>query len=97
MYLNTYKEVERFMETISFTDLRKNLTEVLDRAESDHVPVVVTRTKRRSSVILSLEDYRSLEETAYLLRSPKNAEGLLESLKEAEGGQVKRRRLIEED
>jgi antitoxin YefM len=97
MYLNTYKEVERFMETISFTDLRKNLTEVLDRAESDHVPVVVTRTKRRSSVILSLEDYRSLEETAYLLRSPKNAEWLLESLKEADGGKVKRRRLIEED
>lgn len=85
------------METISFTDLRKNLTKVLDRAESDHVPVVVTRTKRRSSVILSLEDYRSLEETAYLLRSPKNAEWLLESLKEADGGKVKRRRLIEED
>ena len=85
------------MDTISFTDLRKNLSKVLDQAENDHVPVIVTRNKRRSSVILSLEDYRSLEETAYLLRSPKNAEWLLGSLKEADRGNVKRRKLIEED
>ena len=50
----------------------------------DHEPVIITRQKEESVVMLSLEDFRALEETAYLLRVPKNARRLLESIAELE-------------
>jgi len=50
----------------------------------DHAPVIVTRKGNESVVILSLEDYEALEETAYLLRSPKNTRRLIESITQLE-------------
>jgi antitoxin YefM len=46
-------------------------------------------------VMISLEDYQALEETAYLLRSPKNARRLLESIAELEAGRGSERELLE--
>jgi len=46
-------------------------------------------------VVISLEDYQALEETAYLLRSPKNARRLLESIAELEAGEGMERELLE--
>ncbi len=54
----------------------------------DHDPVIITRNRDQAVVMISLEDYESLEETAYLLRSPANARRLLDSisdLKESSG------------
>ncbi len=48
--------------------------------------MIITRKNQRSAVMMSLEDYEALEEIAYLLRSPKNARRLLESIAELEGG-----------
>jgi antitoxin YefM len=61
----------------------------------DHEPVIITRQKEESVVMLSLEDFRALEETAYLLRVPKNARRLLESIAELERGGGKTRKLAE--
>jgi len=61
----------------------------------DHEPVIITRQKKESVVMLSLEDFRALEETAYLLRVPKNARRLLESIAEFERGGGKARKLTE--
>ena len=61
----------------------------------DHTPIIITRKNQRSVVIISLEDYESLEETAYLLRSPRNARRLLESIAELESGGGTERELIE--
>jgi len=53
---------------------------------NDHEPVVITGKNERSVVMISLEDYESLEETAYLLRSPKNMKRLIESISQLENG-----------
>ena len=68
------------MNSLSYTYVRNNLAEVADKVCRDHAPVVVRRQGAGPVVMLSLEDYRSMEETAYLLRSPKNAEWLLGSI-----------------
>ncbi len=61
----------------------------------DHSPVVITRKTAQPVVMISLEDYAALEETAYLLRSPKNARRLLESIAELESGKGTEQELAE--
>ena len=53
---------------------------------NDHDPVMITKRPDKAVVMMSLEDYEALQETAYLLRSPKNARRLLESIHELEHG-----------
>ena len=74
------------MDAIPYTRLRANLAGEMDRVCEDHAPLIVTRQASSSVVMISLEDYEALEETSYLLRSPKNARRLLESIAELEGG-----------
>ncbi len=62
------------MHAITYTEARENLAETLKRVCRDHDPVVVTRKREDAVVLISLEDYDSLTETAYLLRSPTNAQ-----------------------
>ena len=80
---------------MTYTALRKNLAKIMDQVCDDHEPVTVTRSNARPIVILSLEDYKALEETAYLLRSPKNLQRLLESITELESGKGLEKELIE--
>jgi antitoxin YefM len=74
------------MDAISYTAARENLASTMDKVCSEHAPVVITRNRDQSVVMLSLEDYESLEETAYLLRSPANARRLLEAIHALETG-----------
>lgn len=75
------------MKTTSYSDLRRNLASMIDRVNSDHEPVVITRDKGKpAAVLMSLEDYASFEETRYLLASPKNAERLAQAIAELESG-----------
>ena len=74
------------MDAITYTHARSHLAETMEKVCDDHAPVIITRKNQRSVVMLSLEDYQALEETAYLLRSPKNARRLLESIAELEAG-----------
>ena len=69
------------MGTLSYTRLRANLKSALDRAVDDHEIIIVERAKGGDAVILSKDDYSSLAETAYLLRSPVNAARLLAATK----------------
>lgn len=68
------------MDAISYTTARANLAQTMERVCNDHSPVIITR-KREASVVMI-----SLEETTYLLRSPANARRLLESITELEVG-----------
>jgi antitoxin YefM len=68
------------MDVITYTHARRRLAEAMDRVCDDHTPITITRRNERAVVMMSLEDYDSLEETAYLLRSPKNARRLLDSI-----------------
>jgi antitoxin YefM len=74
------------MNAITYSQARSNFAGIMDKVCDDHSPIIITRNNQQSVVMISLEDYQSLEETAYLLRSPKNALRLLESIAELEGG-----------
>lgn len=81
------------MDTITYSAARTSLATTMKKVCENHEPVIITRQKEESVVMLSLEDFRSLEETAYLLRVPKNARRLLESIAELERGNGKARKL----
>ena len=83
------------MATITYSEVRSNLAETMEKVCDDHTPIIITRKNSRSVVMISLEDYEALEETAFLLRSPKNARRLLESVAELESGRGTRRALVE--
>lgn len=74
------------MKAIPYTTLRANLAREMDRVCEDHSPLIVTRKANASVVMISLDDYEALEETSHLLRSPRNARRLLESIAELETG-----------
>ena len=65
------------MDAITYSAARANLAKTMDRVCDDHEPLIITRNGEQSVVMLSLEDFQALEETAYLLRSPANAKRLL--------------------
>lgn len=75
-----------YMKTLSSTDLRANLSAVMDRVNDDHEPVIVTRAKGRPVVMVSLEDWASMDETTYLLASPANKAALMAALADGEAG-----------
>lgn len=83
------------MDAITYTTARAHLAATMDRVCDDHEPIIITRNSQQAVVMLSLEDYKALEETSYLLRSPKNARRLLEAIAELEEGRGKERRLAE--
>ena len=82
-------------ESISYSELRDNLKGALDKVCHDHTPLLVTRQRGEDVIILSKEDYHSLDETAYLLRSPRNAKRLRKAVKDVEEGRYSERELIE--
>ncbi|MCU7816058.1 MAG: type II toxin-antitoxin system prevent-host-death family antitoxin [Candidatus Thiodiazotropha sp. (ex Rostrolucina anterorostrata)] len=84
------------MDAIAYSIARSNLSNTMEQVCDDHAPIIITRKGAGSVVMISLEDYQALEETAYLLRSPKNARRLLESIAELERGGGSEKVLIEE-
>ena len=76
------------MDVVSSTYLRQNLAAVLDAVCRDREPVIVTWQNADPVVMLPLDEYRSLEATLHLLRSPRNADRLLQAIGEAEAGQL---------
>lgn len=83
------------MRTMSYSDSRARYAEVLDSVVDDREEIVITRAGREPAVIVSLDDYESLKETAYLLRSPANARRLLTSIDTLESGGGSARDLVE--
>ena len=74
------------MDALSYTAARANLAQTMTRVCADHEPMIITRNGQPSVVMLSLEDYNALEETAYLLRSPHNAKRLIAAIENLENG-----------
>lgn len=83
------------MKAFNYTAARSNLAKTMERICDDHEPVIITRKNERSVVMISLEDFEALEETAYLLRSPKNMRRLIESITQLENGKGTQKELIE--
>ena len=74
------------MHAISYSTARAQLAGTMNKVCEDHEPVVITRRGEPSVVMLSLEDYKAMEETSYLLRSPANAQRLLGSIASLNSG-----------
>lgn len=85
------------MKTMSYTESRARYAEVLDGVVNDREEVVITRAGHESVVIVSLADFESLRETAYLMRSPANARRLLDAMERLEAGQGESRPLLDPD
>jgi len=83
------------MDTITYSTARTRLASTMKKVCEDHEPVIITRQKGESVVMLSLEDFKAFEETVYLLRVPENARRLLESIAELERGGGRERSLVE--
>ena len=83
------------MNTLNYSSLRNNLASVLDQVSDDHTPVIIARQNGKAAVIISLEDFKSYEETFYLMKSPKNAQRLHAAIAEVETGKAAKHDLIE--
>lgn len=83
------------MRAISYSAARENLAKTMQKVCEDHEPVIITRKNSQAVVMLSLAEYEALNETAYLLRSPRNASRLLEAIEELESGKGQERELVE--
>ncbi len=81
------------MKTITYTAARENLASTINQVCEDAAPVMITRNRDQAVVMLSLAEYESLQETANLLRSPKNAKRLLRSIDQLERGKGVRKKL----
>jgi antitoxin YefM len=84
------------MNAITYSEARAKLAETITRVCEDHNPIIITKKNDKSVVMISLDDYEAMEETTYLLRSPKNAQRLLESIRELESGKGRVKELNEE-
>lgn len=74
------------MKTMSYTESRARYAEVLDAVVRDREEIVITRAGHDPVVIVSLDEFESLRETAYLMRSPANARRLLDAMERLEAG-----------
>ena len=83
------------MDSITYSKARTSLASTMKKVCENHDPVIITRQKEDSVVMLSLEDFKALEETSYLLRVPANARRLLESIAELEKGGGSKKPLAE--
>ena len=83
------------MNALTYSTARAKLAGLIEKVCRDHAPVIITKKGDNSVVMMSLEDYEAMEETAYLLRSPKNAKRLMESIEDLKKGKVVRKTLTE--
>ena len=84
------------MQNIPFTYARKKLKDTIDYVCDNSEPVLITRGNKPAAVLLSLDDFNSYEETAYLMSNPVNSKRLLESLEELKSGKGIKMDLIED-
>ncbi len=85
------------METISYTAARNHLAKTMNDVNDNHAPILITRQKSPSVVMMSLEDFNAYEETAYLLRSAENAQRLIQAQEEVvQKSRVQERNLLSE-
>lgn len=78
------------MSTATYSHLREHLADVWDEVEDSQEPVIVKRRGHQDLALIPADELESLRETAHLMRSPKNARRLLESIQRALGGQTEK-------
>lgn len=82
------------MDAISYTAARNRLAKTMDKVNEDRAPVLITRQRGKPAVLMSLEDFNAYEETAYLMRSPRNAARLRGAVRGLVAGRGRARKLV---
>jgi antitoxin YefM len=82
------------VKTLSYSAIRNNLAKAIEEVTEDHAPILITRQKGAPAVLISLEDFESWQETAYLLRSPAMARRLRRASAQIERGKARPRKLV---
>jgi antitoxin YefM len=83
------------MKAIYYSAARQNFAKLINQVCEEHEPLIITRKSTNNNVVMiSLEDFNSIEETAYILKSNKNAKNLLESIKQYTKGKCQEHELI---
>lgn len=85
------------MDALTYSYTRQHFADVMRRVNDDRSPVVVTSQRGKPIVIMSLDDYHAMEETAYLLRNPKGAKRLMDAVEELRSGGGSSRELAADD
>ena len=88
------QDIVRTMDALTYSTARENLAATIKRVVDDRTPILITKKRDAAVVMISLEEYQALEETAHLLRSPANARRLLDSIDALEAGKGTRRKLV---
>ena len=83
------------MRIISYTAAGSNLATTVEQVCNDHAPIAITRKGEGAVVMISIDNYQALEETAYLLRSPKNTRRLIAAMAELDDGEGQEKALFE--
>ncbi len=83
------------MDILNYTTFRNQLSKALDKVNDDHIPIMITRQNGKPAVLLSLDDFKAYEETAYLMASPKNGARLNQAIADIEAGNIEQHALIE--
>jgi antitoxin YefM len=85
------------MDVVNYTDFRKGLAKYIDKVDTDKGPILITRQNAKPTVLMSLEEFNSYEETLHLLSSPTNAKRLRRSIADAKAGRLIDRDIDTED
>jgi antitoxin YefM len=85
------------MNILTFSEARAGFKQALDEVCKDHEPTVITRQRGEHVVMISLDDYNSMQETLHLLGSPKNAERLRESIADFKAGKTVIKELLRDE
>ena len=85
------------MHVVNYTDFRKNLAKYIDKVDSDKSPILITRQNAKPTVLMSLEEFNSYEETLHLLSSPTNAKRLRRSIADAKASRLIEREIDTKD
>ena len=83
------------MDVRSYTHVRQNLARVMDQVCKSRAPLIISRQNAESVVMMSLEEFNAWEATLHLLRSPRNARRLRQSIAHAQAGKLEPHDLIE--
>lgn len=76
------------MKEVSYSEARQNFASILSTVCEDNVPVYINRKNGERAVMISVSEYESMDETAYLMRSEANKKHLQKSIKQARKGKV---------
>jgi antitoxin YefM len=83
------------MEVLNYTEFRKSLAKNLNKVADDAEIVVVSRSKGKNVVVMSLESYNAMQETIHIAQSPANRKRLDSAIEEMEKGKYKKHALVE--